>query len=81
VETSDPLCASLQSTSERGLSSFLQAIAGIVPGIDLQDAGDRWICALESTEWEAAMSPDRFILQVTINALATSAGPGSPILR
>ena len=71
--SSDLLSANLQSIAERGLSSFLQAIAGIAPDEDLQKAGDCWIRALEATDWSSGESSDRFICHVTINALAVTA--------
>ncbi len=79
MTTSDLLCANLQFISERGLSSFLQAIAEIVPDIDLSDASDCWMRAVESTDWVTGMSAERFIRQVAMNALASSARHGLPI--
>jgi hypothetical protein len=69
METSDLLYANLQSIAARGLGSFLQAIAQLAPDEDLHKAGDHWIQAFETTEWDPEMKPDKFVLQVTINAL------------
>jgi hypothetical protein len=60
-----------QVIAERGLSSFLRAVACVIPGTDLEDAGDCWIGAMASTQWDPRMSPERFIVQITISALAT----------
>jgi hypothetical protein len=68
---SDLPATDLQAIAERGLSSFLRAVARVVPGTDLEDAADCWLRAVESTEWDPKMSSDRFIVQITINALAT----------
>jgi hypothetical protein len=73
MDSSDLVSTSLESVAERGLSSFLQAIAGIAPDEDLQKAGDCWIRALEATDWSSGESSDRFICHVTINALAVTA--------
>jgi len=59
------------TTAEQGLSAFLQAVATQLPNVDPQLAATTWITALESTGWTPALTPERFILQVTIKALAT----------
>jgi len=71
--TSDLSCASLQSISERGLGSFLRALAEVAPHEDLQKASDGWVRALEVTEWSAGESSERFIRRITINALEITA--------
>lgn len=63
----------MQSAAERGLSSFLQAIAESSPDTDLQSATSRWIRALETTPWNPEENTERFIRRVTINALTTNA--------
>jgi hypothetical protein len=73
MESSDFLSPSLQTIAERGLSSFLQAIAEVAPEEDLQKAGDCWIRALKTTDWRPGETSDRFICDVTINALAITA--------
>jgi hypothetical protein len=67
--TSDSWCASLQPISERGLGSFLQALAEVTPDEDLQEASDCWVHALEVADWSPGESSERFICRVTINAL------------
>jgi hypothetical protein len=54
---------------ERALSSFLQAIAEVIPNVDLQKAGDSWIRAMETTRKNQSQDLDKFLRQVTINAL------------
>jgi hypothetical protein len=73
METSDLSYAHLQSVAARGLSAFLQAFAELAPHEDLHKAGDRWIRAFETAEWDPAIKPDDFVRQVTISALADSA--------
>lgn len=36
-----------------------------------KDAADCWIAAMELTEWDPGMNADRFIAQMTINAIVT----------
>jgi len=79
--SSDLLSANLQSIAERGLSSFLQAIAEGQPDDDLRKASDCWIRAMETTDWSPGVSADKFICQVTINAMAISAEDNSPNFR
>jgi hypothetical protein len=67
--TSDSWCASLQPISERGLGSFLQALAEVTPDEDLQEVSDCWVHALEVEDWSLGESSERFICRVTINAL------------
>jgi hypothetical protein len=43
----------------------------VVPGADLEDAAGCWIGAMASKQWDPRMSPERFIVQISINALAT----------
>jgi hypothetical protein len=73
MTTSDLSRANLRSISERGLGFFLQAVAEIVPDIDLSDAGDCWISALESKDSVTGMSAERFVRQATMNAFASNA--------
>ncbi|MGA2168563.1 MAG: hypothetical protein ABSG62_10145 [Terracidiphilus sp.] len=73
MDSSVLVSTSLESVAERGLSSFLQAIAEVAPDEDLQKAGDCWIRALETTDWRPGESSDSFICHVTINALAITA--------
>jgi hypothetical protein len=63
----------LQSIAERGLSSFLQAVAEVTPDEDLKKAGECWIRAMETTDWNPGEGADRFICHVTANALAICA--------
>lgn len=70
MDWSDSMSTNLESIAERGLSSFLQAISAVAPDEDLQKASDCWIRALETTDWSASESSDRFVCQVTINAMA-----------
>lgn len=69
--SSNLMLATLQAIAERGLSSFLQAIAAVAPEIDLQQAADCWIRAVEGTDWNPEMSSETFISQITIGALTT----------
>jgi hypothetical protein len=57
--------------AERGLSSFLNAIAESSPGADLEVASDCWLRALEATTWNPEENAERFVRRVTIKALAT----------
>ena len=54
---------------ERALSSFLKAIAEVVPNVDLKKASDNWIRAMETTKKNQSQNIDQFLRQVTINAL------------
>jgi 2-phospho-L-lactate guanylyltransferase (CobY/MobA/RfbA family) len=56
-------------TIERALSSFLKAIAVVIPNVDLQKASDNWIRAMETTKKNQSQNLDQFLRQVTINAL------------
>jgi hypothetical protein len=61
----------MHSIAERGLSSFLNAIAESSPGTDLEVASDCWIRAMETTTWNPEEGAEKFVRRVTIKALAT----------
>jgi hypothetical protein len=61
----------MHSVAERGLSSFLNAIAESSPGADLEVASDCWIRAMETTTWNPEESAEKFVRRVTVKALAT----------
>jgi hypothetical protein len=75
METSDSWCEGLQSISELGLGSFLQALAEVTPDENLQKASDCWVRALEFTDWSPGESSERIICRVTINALEIMTEP------
>lgn len=54
---------------ERALSSFLIAIKEVIPNVDLKMASDSWIRAMETTKKNQSHDLDKFLRQVTINAL------------
>jgi len=70
MNSSDLASTNPEFIAERGLSSFLQAIAEVAPDEDLQKASDCWIRALETTDWRIGESSDRFVCHVTIYAMA-----------
>jgi len=73
--------SSLQSIAERGLCSFLRALAEVAPSVDPQRACDCWIRAVEKTEWSPDESADRFICHVTACAMASCAEQIPSMLR
>jgi hypothetical protein len=64
------LSAGLEKAAERELKAFRQAVAEGFPSQDLDNASSIWLQGMESLEWKADLTAERFLRKVTIQAVA-----------